>query len=119
MIEEGAHCHTLIVYYLGTRVDQRSLPSNWMIHEGNVRDLVTDHAAHMRECCWIRCEVKGTRVERGRIGVGVEVARDFVVNTEDVLDVWKRGKVGAERVQLAIVHAVCNIVTEQCSLVIV
>lgn len=88
----------MIVYDIITRIQQLGLPPNRVKHECDIRDLATDYATDMCKCVRICCQVPGTLIERVWIGVGMEVARDLVIDTEDILDVWKLGKVRAKSI---------------------
>ena len=79
---------TLVVDDIVTGIENLSGTTDGVVHEGNVGDLannLVDVAVGGR----VSLVVKGIEVKLGVVGVGVEVAGDFIVRAEEVLDAWR------------------------------
>ena len=82
-----------------------------MIHKGNLGDLAANDESYVLKSFWISRQIPGALVKLGRIGIGVQIARDFVIYAKNVLDVAVSGEIGSQSIQFAIELAIGNIVT--------
>ena len=76
----GRRDQTIPVHHVITRVDPLSLAAHRVVDEIDVREYAQDKLADMGKGFGVGREVVGTGVETVQIGVGVDVARDFVVD---------------------------------------
>ena len=62
-----------------------------MKHEFNICRLCAQDTAHVGKCLGVCGIVKGIGVKTIGVRIGVKIARDLVVDTQEVVNIWKAG----------------------------